>query len=156
MFRTARITLLVTLATATTVLAGSPTAGASAPPYDAITASQFSITVDGYNLGAWSKVEGLTVTFDSQRKVVLTRGTPTTPHRNLEIFAWHEAVVVGQLRSAKDAVITVYGANGQPVARYHLENAWPSKVKLGLKSRVSEASHETVTLVCDELHRVSP
>ena len=143
----------VLAAAASLVLSASPTAGASAPSDDApVTASRFSITIDGVDLGQWSKVDGLAAASGSPRTVVLGRGTSTS----LGIFTWHRTVVEGQLSAARDAVIVAYGADGQPVARYHLENAWPTKVELGLKSGGSEVSYESVTLVCQNLHRVSP
>jgi hypothetical protein len=154
MFRTALIKLVVTLATATLVLAGSPTAGARAPSNDAITAARFSISVDGHSLGSWSKVQGLTVTFDSPRTVELGRYSSTST--SLALVAWHEAGLAGRLVAARDVVIVVYGANGHAVARYHLENAWPSKVEIGRKSSGSDVLYESVTFTCEDIQRVSP
>jgi phage tail-like protein len=50
----------------------------------------------------------------------------------------------------------MYGADGKPVARYHMENAWPSIVKVGaLKAGANDVLMETVTIVCETLQRVS-
>ena len=47
--------------------------------------------------------------------------------------------------------------DGTPVARYHLEMAWPSKLEVGgLKAGASEVLMETVTLVCEHIQRVAP
>jgi hypothetical protein len=46
--------------------------------------------------------------------------------------------------------------DGSPVARYHLENAWPSKLELsGLKAGASEVLLERATVVCEHLQRAS-
>ena len=51
----------------------------------------------------------------------------------------------------------MYNFDGAPVARYHLENAWPSKLEIGsLKAGASEVLMETVTLVCEQIQRVAP
>jgi hypothetical protein len=46
---------------------------------------------------------------------------------------------------------------GKAVARYHLESARPAKLEIGgLKASASEALYERVTLVCENIERVSP
>jgi phage tail-like protein len=77
--------------------------------------------------------------------------------RNLELNAWHELVILGDVAAArKNAVLTIYDAESKPVARYHLENAWPAKIEIGaLKAGASEVLMETVTIVCEHLQRVS-
>ena len=43
-----------------------------------------------------------------------------------------------------------------PVARYHLENAWVSKIEIGaLKAGASEVLMETVTIACETLQRIA-
>ena len=59
-------------------------------------------------------------------------------------------------RRAQDTTLTMYATDGTPVARYHLENAWPSKVEHGgLASGGTSSVMETVTLVCDRIRRVA-
>ena len=72
------------------------------------------------------------------------------------IFAWHQSVVEGQLAAArKSCTLTMYDSDGTPVARYHLEDAWPSKVEIsGLKAGASEVLYETVTLTFDDIQRM--
>ena len=49
----------------------------------------------------------------------------------------------------------MYNTKGDPVARYHLTNAWPSKLEIGgLKAGSSEVLMETVTIVCERIERV--
>jgi phage tail-like protein len=50
----------------------------------------------------------------------------------------------------------MYDVTGDPVVRYHLTNAWPSKLEIGaLKAGASSALTETVTLVAEFIQRVS-
>ncbi len=54
----------------------------------------------------------------------------------------------------KNCTLTVYNTEGKPVARYHLEKAWPSKIEVaGLKAGANEMLMEAVTLVAE---RISP
>jgi hypothetical protein len=51
----------------------------------------------------------------------------------------------------------MYNTNGKPVARYHLEQAWPAKIEIGpVKSGANEALMETVTIVCEHVQRLAP
>ena len=61
-----------------------------------------------------------------------------------------QGVVESQIAARKDATIMMYDTGGRPVARYHLENAWPSKLEIaGLKSDSNEVAIEGITL-CHE------
>ncbi len=57
--------------------------------------------------------------------------------------------VDGQTRAAqKEATLVMFDAAGAPAARYHLENAWPSKIEVStLKTGASEVLMETMTFV---------
>ena len=75
----------------------------------------------------------------------------------------HGAVGVARGRAQGDIVaarkscsLVMYNYDGAPVARYHLEHAWPSKLEIGaLKAGASEVLMETVTIVCERIQRVS-
>ena len=57
----------------------------------------------------------------------------------------------------KSATLVMYNTAGEPVARYHLENAWPAKLEIGSFScRRGPVLMETVTLVSENLQRVAP
>ena len=85
--------------------------------------------------------------------VTLSRGMT----QDLGVSAWHQSVVEGQPATARrNAGLVMYDTAGKPVARYHLENAWPSVLTVtSLKAGASEVLMETVTLVCDRLDRVA-
>jgi hypothetical protein len=78
--------------------------------------------------------------------------------QSMELSAWHEAVIQGNIVAArKSAGLVMYDSDGKPVARYHLENAWPSKIELGgLKAGANEVLMETVTIVAERIQRVGP
>lgn len=73
------------------------------------------------------------------------------------MWTWHETARFGEMGAArKSCSLVMFDAAGKPVARYHLENAWPSKIELGaLRAGSSEVLTETVTIVCDHLQRVA-
>ena len=86
--------------------------------------------------------------------VILKRGK----NNSMELWAWHEAVLQGNMAAARRSCsLVMYNVDGKPVARYHLEDAWPAKIEIGgLKAGASEVLMETVTLTCTHIQRVSP
>ncbi|GAA0815908.1 phage tail protein [Spirilliplanes yamanashiensis] len=143
-------------------------------PNDALTAARFSITIDGYEIASFSELQGITTEVEpvdflestdkevvfkklpGKRKpptIVLKRGK----NSSMELWAWHEAVLQGNIVAArKSCSLIMYNYDGAPVARYHLEQAWPSKLEVGgLKAGASEVLMETVTIVCENIQRVS-
>jgi phage tail-like protein len=143
-------------------------------PHDALTAARFSITIDGYEIASFSELQGITtevepVAFlESSDKEVILKQLPgkATPGRvvlkrgknsSMELWAWHESVLQGNIVAArKSCSLVMYNFDGAPVARYHLENAWPSKLEVGaLKAGASEVLMETVTIVCERIQRVT-
>ena len=74
-----------------------------------------------------------------------------------ELAAWHELVILGDIAAArKNVSLTMYDSTGDPVARYHLTNAWPSKLEIGaLQAGGSQVVFETVTLSAELIQRVS-
>jgi len=143
-------------------------------PNDALTAARFSITIDGYEIASFSELQGITTEVEpvdflestdkevvfkklpGKRKpptIVLKRGK----NSSMELWAWHEAVLQGNIVAArKSCSLIMYNYDGAPVARYHLEQAWPSKLEVGgLKAGASEVLMETVTIVCENIQRVT-
>jgi phage tail-like protein len=134
-------------------------------------AARFAITVDGYEIASFAELQGITTTvtpIDFMRSgdqavltklpgktpptVTLKRGTTTS----MDMWTWHEAARMGEMVAArKSASLLVYAQGRDPVARYHLEKAWPSKIELGgLKSGASEIMMESVTLAYEHIDRV--
>jgi phage tail-like protein len=52
----------------------------------------------------------------------------------------------------RSATVVVFAVDGSPVARYHLENAWPSKLEIGsLISGGSRVVVEKLTLTYEDV-----
>jgi phage tail-like protein len=160
----------VALALLTAAVLASVAAGASKPaaePNDALTAARFSLTIDGVEIAAFSELAGITSEVEapaaeSTLKKLPGKRTPPTVTlkrgmtKNVELWAWHEAVLAGGPAAAKDATLVMYDTNGKPVARYHLEHAWPSKLEIGaLKAGAGEVLYETVTITAENIQRLA-
>jgi phage tail-like protein len=141
---------------------------------DPITAARFSITIDGYEIAAFSELQGITTEvkpvehLESSDKEVILKKLPgkTEPATvvlkrgksdHMALWAWHESVLNGDIINArKSCSLVMYGPDGKAVARYHLEMAWPSKLEIGaLKAGSSEVLMETVTIVSERIQRVA-
>jgi phage tail-like protein len=146
----------------------------SQQPHDALTAARFSITIDGYEIASFSELQGITTEvepvdfLESTDKEVIFKKLPGKAkpptiklsrgkNASMELWAWHEAVLQGNIVAArKSCSLIMYNYDGAPVARYHLEQAWPSKLEIGgLKAGASEVLMETVTIVCEHIQRVT-
>jgi phage tail-like protein len=144
-------------------------------PQDVITANRFSITIDGYEIASFAELAGINAEVEPADYVETTTAGPAASKLlgkvkpptivlkrgmtgSLELWSWHEAVRTGNMSAARRSCsLTMYNAEGKPVARYHLERAWPSKMELaGLKAGASEVLTETVTLVCEYIQRLNP
>ena len=83
-------------------------------------------------------------------QVTVTRRLTT----DLTFEQWmRDPVPVGQPR--RSVSVALIDSQGRAVARYHLENAWPSKLEVtGLRSGDTEVAVESLTLVHEGLQRV--
>lgn len=76
---------------------------------------------------------------------------------NTDFYDWVRAIGEGTL-VRKDLSITLLNARGDPVARYHLTDAWPSKWETGTETlaagRGGEVAIETITIVHEGIRRV--
>lgn len=144
------------------------------PPTGVMAVSRFGITIDGTEIATFQELVGIT-----QEVGLVEMMDGTDPHhvrqlpgrvrpptltlrrsltRGMELAAWHQAVASGDLSQAKrSATLTMYDAAGKPVARYGLEDAWPSKLEItAVRSGATSTLMETVTLLCEQLERLSP
>jgi phage tail-like protein len=150
------------------------TSGLGAPPPDPISAVRYSITIDGFEIGSFSELGGITTEIVppdylatpangvilnklpgkvKPPTIVLKRGLTSS----LELSAWHDAALKGQATARKSVSLVAYNAEGSPVARWFLERAWPTKLEIsGLKAGASAVLIETVTLTADYVQRVAP
>jgi phage tail-like protein len=138
----------------------------------AITAGRFTLLIDGAEFASFSELGGITCEVQAAEyveggtkqmiarmfgrtvppRVLLKRGKS----RSVELWAWHEAVRRGDESARRTCDLVMYGVDGEPVAHYHLEHAWPSKLEVGAaKAGASVSLTETVELLCENLQRVS-
>lgn len=134
---------------------------------DALTAARFSLTIDGTEIASFAELQGIASSVDlipSDDDPLLGRGKSLTVvlrrplNRDISMAAWHELVLLGDVAAArKSCSLVMFDAENRPVARYHLENAWPSKIEVGsLKAGTSGVVlMETVTMTCEFIQRVS-
>ena len=136
---------------------------------DTITAARFSLTIDGVEIAQFSELVSITSEAEPDdlaatllKKLPGKRNPPTVVlsrgfSRDTQMWAWHEAARRERSTDAKKtADLTMFDTAGEPVARYHLESAWVSKIEIGaLKSGASEVLMETVTIACGNLQRVA-
>jgi phage tail-like protein len=82
-------------------------------------------------------------------KITLTRGL--TADNSFE--QWVKASQFGQMSQArKGGQIIVFSYDGEPLKRYKLINAWPSKLEISsLKAGDTSVLTEKLTLTCDEM-----
>ena len=131
---------------------------------DGLVADRYVLTIDGHTIATFSELAGISSavaptagsTFPGARTpptVTLKRGMT----RNIEMAAWHELVILGDVAAArKSCSLIAYNARGEAVARYHLTDAWPSKVEVGaLKAGSSDVLMETITLTAEFIQRVA-
>jgi phage tail-like protein len=149
-----------------------PDANAEAASQSALIPVRFELTIDGHSLAVFSElvsiasvVEVADAVSSSPTETILKklpgRRVPPTVTlkrgmtRNIEMAAWHELVILGDVAAArKSCSLTMFNAKGDPVARYHLTDAWPQKVEVGMAAS-SGVLMETVTMTCDFIQRVS-
>ena len=141
---------------------------------DPLTAARFALVIDGTEIATFTELQGLTSEVEvaeysatSDKEVVLKRlpGKAKPPSVTLKgwyddtptLWAWHVAARSQGLTVARQScALVMFGADGKPVARYHLEGAWPSKIEIaGLKAGATERLQQTVTLVAEAIQRVA-
>ena len=164
----------ILIAAALGTWASGPAGAAAAPDSSGLTAARFELTIDGHSIAVFQELEGIVSGVDTADLSLVTKGEDfqlrlpgkrTPPSitlkrgmtRNIEIAAWHELVMLGDMAGATKSVsVIAYNRQGTPVARYHLTDAWPSKVEIsGESSGAGQVLMETVTLACEFMQRVS-
>jgi phage tail-like protein len=139
-----------------------------------IQASRFALTIDGQEIASFnelteltSEVEPVELMESTDKELILKKlpgkAKPATVTlsrsmtSSMDLWAWHEAVLQGNIAAArKSATLVMYSPDGKAVARYHLEQAWPSKLEVAPPETGAKAAlRETVTIVCEHIQRVA-
>lgn len=145
------------LAAASTAHAGPRTLNPQPEPpgiaQDARATATFGLTIDGAEIGRFSELAGVSEAEHQPSSLSFKRAQTT----DLSLLAWRKAVLAGQPAAArKSCTLVMYATDGTPVARYHLESAWPSKLELGaLKAGASEVLYDAVTVTFDDIQRLN-
>jgi hypothetical protein len=113
-----------------------------------ISASRFGISIDGVQIGMFSQLTSEAALDNGAGGRFITLAGGRT--HDIEMAAWHELVILGDVAARKTATIVMYNAAGRPVKTYYLENAWPSKVELDSR-RGGKLTTATVMLMYETL-----
>jgi hypothetical protein len=125
--------------------------------HDSAVGHSFGLEHDGVNImlmdvvGLVLSVFGLGRPSDLPQPVTVTLVRGLTADRRFVRWV-QEAHGRGPGHTARRATIVVLAHDGSPVARYHLENAWPSKLEVGtLKAGDTNVVVERLTLTYDRV-----
>lgn len=142
--------------------------------FDPVVAFRYGLEVSGKLSGYFTNVSGIgseseVITHkivDEHGKPVIRQipgrltWTPITLKRGvtdmMDVWEWRQMVVDGKIDDARvNASIIAYSQDGQEVARWNLENAWPSKVS-GPEMDAGSTNYlvEEITIVHEGLERV--
>jgi len=143
---------------------------------DPLVAFKFGLEIEGKLSGMFNSVGGIGSETEviSQKLVNSDTGetiirqlpgrltwTPITMKRgvtsNLDIWKWRQSVVEGKIDEARtNCSIIAYSQDNTEIARWNLENAWPSKV-VGPEMDSGSTNYmiEDVTIVHEGVERVS-
>jgi phage tail-like protein len=134
------------------------------PDQDSAVGHSFGLELDDVDMRLL-EVEGLVLSiFGLERSTVdVATTTPRATRRAVTVvrplsrdstFAkWaHRVEAQGVDAARRRATVVVFAVDGSPVARYHLENAWPSKLEVGsLTSGGSRVVVEKLTLTYEDV-----
>jgi phage tail-like protein len=139
-----------------------------------VAASRFGISIDGVQIASFSELQGITTEVDviehieSTNEGVRVMKIPgvTRPKgevkfkmamgTNLEMNSWLEAAQSGMMDQArKSCSLVMYDAENKPVARFYLENAWPTKCVLNpLRAGGNDVMQQEWSLTFEGIQRV--
>jgi phage tail-like protein len=146
---------------------------------DTLTAARFAITIDDVEIASFSELLAISTEIEPLDVVQAGPGGPAGKaetisrklpgkskpatlvlkrgkNNSMEMWIWHEKARNGGADALKSCSLVMYNFDGTPVARYHLEHAWPSKLEIGTMAAGSQGAAlvETVTIVAERIQRV--
>jgi len=162
----------LTIGTSAAQQAGGASAAVSPPPLPPTpipAVARWDLSIDGHTLATFNDLVVISsvATIPAEPPPALSP-VILAPHvctvamrrqltRNIEISAWHELVILGDVAAARKSFsLTAYDLRGTPLVRYHVTDGYPSKLEVdGLKAGASEVLFENVTFTCEFVQRVS-
>ncbi|TDC53936.1 hypothetical protein E1212_03855 [Jiangella ureilytica] len=132
----------------------------------------YQLTIDGVGLTMQQCIGLGTATEVVEQRVAGPDGQVTTVkvpglHRDHDLVCtrvvtdddtlveWQELLLAGGPDARKDVGLTLYDTLGEPITGFAYENAWPSELTYVDAGDSSGRLLEVVTIVADELRRVS-
>lgn len=163
------------LATAVPAVAATTMAAPTGATAEQVSATRFTLTIDGYEIAAFQELVGMTLELQQSEywessgddvSVTKLPGRVMPPSVTLgrgltgsvELWSWHEAVRSGGMNAARRSTsLVAFSAEGRPVVKWWLEKAWPSKLEIGARPAGTAAVlTEKVTLTAESIQRVAP
>jgi phage tail-like protein len=132
---------------------------------DPLAVGKASLVVDGIEIASFNELPaGIT------SSIKLPRAEGTAAHLEplrialkrpatggLEMSAWHRTATTHTTGYKKNVTLIFYNTEGTPIARFKLNNAWPSEYHLDAqKAGSSSLLYERVTMTASSFERVSP
>ncbi|HEV8337151.1 MAG TPA: phage tail protein [Candidatus Polarisedimenticolia bacterium] len=147
--------LVLVLGAATLTL---PAAFRTAAPQDALTAARFSLLADGREIAAFTELQEISSSVElvegSEPRLIPNVLVLSRPLSGLEFTTWQDEVLEGGAAGRKTCSLVMYDYDGSPVARFYLEDAWPSKVGVETsKAGASKVLIERVTISAARIRR---
>jgi hypothetical protein len=152
------VAMLVALGLALLMMLTSP--GSHPKPAQAQTAPMPVLTIDGFEIASFGKVDEVTSSIKHPRadgkavqlepiRIVLERNAD----RNLQLSQWHQEATTQLTGYRKDATLTVFDTStGLADLRIKLTNAWPAEYHL---EQQGDQVVERVTLTATSIQRVN-
>jgi len=140
---------------------------ASALPLSASAQAQppgrFALVLDGVEVASFAEATGIPTEFTpadaapaALKKLPGKRTPPTVTLKrgtsSLALLRWASLPPGGDTVARQSASLVMYATDGQPVARYHLQNAWPAKLEVpNFDASKTELSIETIEIVAESI-----
>jgi hypothetical protein len=124
------------------------------------TATRVALTIDGFEIASFSKVDEVTSSIKLPRvdgkaaqlepiRIVLER----TATNSVELASWHRQATTQLTGYRRDASLTLFNDLGEPTLKIFLEKAWPAEYHL---EQQDGQVVERVTLTATSIQRVAP
>ncbi len=140
---------------------------------DPLIGFKYSLDIGGKVTGYFTECTGLDIEYEAvELKAVNEKGVPVIiqqPGRikytditlkrgitsNLDIWEWRREIEEGNVDGARvSGTVTMRSEDGTPIALWHFENGWPSKVSgPQVKADSNEYGVEEVVIVHEKLYR---
>ena len=168
------VAVLLLVAATVAAIAAPASSNARAPASSSqVGAARFALIVDGSEVAVFGDLVGLMSGFETSQlelnlggsaprldlpgkltppTVTLKRGMTSS----LDLWDWHADAIQDGSRAWRDAELVMFDYDGTPVARWRMDNAWPSKLEIGtLAAGAGEnIATESMTIVSKRIRRV--